>query len=134
MPSDADIEAPDDGLGPLERRVMGVAWSADGTVTVRDVAEVLGGDLAYTTVMTTLDRLHKKGLLARVRDGRAFAYAPRRSRAEVVRERAAALLRRLLRAEPAPVLSCIVDAVGEPDAKMLDELQRLIEQRRRTRP
>jgi predicted transcriptional regulator len=64
-------------LGELERAVMDVLWDAEGTRTVREVAAALGrDDLAYTTVMTVLDRLAKKGVVARERDGRAWRYQP----------------------------------------------------------
>jgi predicted transcriptional regulator len=71
-------------LGDLERAVMDVLW--DGAippagVTVRDVAEALQDrDLAYTTVMTVLDRLTGKGMVKRERDGRAWRYRPTASR------------------------------------------------------
>ena len=62
-------------LGPLETQVMNVAWSI-GRCSVRDVVEKLNSRLAYTTVMTTLDRLFKKGLLEREKAERAFLYSP----------------------------------------------------------
>ena len=66
-------------LGPLERRIMTHLWQT-GTGTVAQVlAAANTGDarpLAYTTVMTVLVRLHEKGLVARVREGRQFRYAP----------------------------------------------------------
>lgn len=61
-------------LGPLEMQVMDVAWSV-GRCSVRDVVEKLDSKLAYTTVMTTLDRLFKKGLLARERRARVSLFA-----------------------------------------------------------
>ncbi|MFV2017278.1 BlaI/MecI/CopY family transcriptional regulator [Micromonospora sp. LOL_023] len=71
-------------LGELERAVMDVLWdrdSATGPVTVRDVAEALQErDLAYTTVMTVLDRLAGKGMVSRERAGRAWQYQPAASR------------------------------------------------------
>ena len=73
-------------LGDLERVVMEHLWEsaeahADG-VTVREVHARFEGDreIAYTTVMTVLDRLAKKGLVTRVRDGRAWRYLPAYSR------------------------------------------------------
>src|ERR1022692_978403 len=62
-------------LGPLEVTVMEILW-ARGESNVRDVVDRLGRPLAYTTVMTTLDRLYKKGLLARRKSDRAFIYSP----------------------------------------------------------
>jgi predicted transcriptional regulator len=100
-------------------------------VTVRDVHAGFGDGAAYTTLMTTMDRLFKKGLLRRHREGRAFVYDAPRSRGQIVKERAALLLRSLLRSEPAPVLSSIVDAVTTQDAELLDELHRLVQRRRK---
>jgi len=59
-------------LGELERAVMAQLWSADGPLTVRDVHDHLERELAYTTVMTVMDNLHRKGQLQRQRDGRAW--------------------------------------------------------------
>ncbi|MFY1695911.1 MULTISPECIES: BlaI/MecI/CopY family transcriptional regulator [unclassified Solwaraspora] len=71
-------------LGDLERAVMDVLWDRDpaaGPATVRDVAEALQErDLAYTTVMTVLDRLAGKGMVSRERAGRAWQYQPAASR------------------------------------------------------
>ena len=70
-------------LGPREATVMAVLWGApDRLLQVREVRERLGEDLAYTTVMTLLVRLHAKGLLTRRRRGRAWAYRPKISRSE----------------------------------------------------
>jgi predicted transcriptional regulator len=68
-------------LGELERAVMDVLWDRGTPATVREVAEVLRGrDLAYTTVMTVLDRLAGKGMVERERNGRAWSYRPAASR------------------------------------------------------
>ncbi|GIJ77312.1 BlaI/MecI/CopY family transcriptional regulator [Micromonospora phaseoli] len=72
-------------LGDLERAVMDVLWdtvpaTSDG-VTVREVADALAGrELAYTTVMTVLDRLAGKGMVQREREGRAWRYRAAASR------------------------------------------------------
>lgn len=64
---------------------MDVLWDADGQLSVREVHELLGKDrdLAYTTVMTVLDRLSKKKVVTRERDGRAWQYRPAASREEM---------------------------------------------------
>ena len=68
-------------LGELERSVMNILWDASAPVTVREVLDALGErDLAYTTIMTVLDRLGTKEMVRRERDGRAFRYAPALSR------------------------------------------------------
>ncbi len=75
-------------LGDLERDVMDRLWDADGPRTVREVYDdlVTQRDLAYTTVMTVLDRLARKKMVSRTRDGRAYRYAPTHSRAELTAE------------------------------------------------
>lgn len=68
-------------LGPLERSVMDQIWDRDQDVTVRDLIDAPGiRGLAYTTVMTVLDRLRQKGYLTRRRAGRAYSYRARISR------------------------------------------------------
>ena len=62
--------------GELAGEVLACLAAGDGPMTPSDVLADLGGGLAYTTVMTTLVRLHEKGAVTRERVGRAFAYAP----------------------------------------------------------
>ncbi len=73
-------------LGELERCVMDHLWSANDPQTVRQVHEVLSmhRDLAYTTIMTVLQRLAKKNLVVQHRDDRAHRYAPAYGRDELV--------------------------------------------------
>jgi predicted transcriptional regulator len=121
------------GLGTLERQVLDIVW-ADDEVTVRDVHARLGGRVAYTTVMTTLDRLFRKGLLARTKRARAFVYAAEATREELHERVASDVVSGLLAGEwsaPLPFLSNLVDAVGERDRALLDELERLVRSKRR---
>src|SRR5581483_9259463 len=116
----------DSSLGQLEREVMAIAWE-HGEVTVRDACERLGSAVAYTTVMTTMDRLFKKRLLARRKVGRAFVYRAIATRQELQGAVATELMQSLLRGqtgETLPVLSSLVDAVSERDRSLLDELER----------
>jgi predicted transcriptional regulator len=120
-------------LGKLEREVMDEAWRR-GEVSVRDVFRAFDERTAYTTLMTTLDRLHKKGLLERRKDGRAFLYAPRVSREQLEQGVAEDVINGLLDRGTKgvePVLACIVDAVTEHDRDLLDELDRLVKEKRR---
>jgi predicted transcriptional regulator len=119
-------------LGPLEQRMLDGLWSK-GSATVRELVEGDSQDLAYTTVMTTLDRLFKKGLLARSEDGRAFRYTPRFSREELHREAASHAFRQLLDASPASSLplSFLVEILGERDEQLLDDLRKLVDRKRR---
>jgi predicted transcriptional regulator len=119
-------------LGPLEQRMLETLWTR-GSATVRELLEDSYPDLAYTTVMTTLDRLFKKGLLARSEAGRAFRYAPQFGREELHREAAGHAFRQLLDATPASALplSFLVEILGERDAQLLDDLRKLVESKRR---
>ena len=120
-------------MGRLEATVMEILWAA-GEQNVHDVVARLDRPLAYTTIMTTLDRLYKKGLLARRKLDRAFLYAPKLSREEWERKRAGEFLTSFL-AGPEPsgdlLISCLVDVVGQQDAALLDELERKIRRKRR---
>ena len=121
-------------FGVLEREVMGVVWSR-GAVSVREACGRLGSPVAYTTVMTTMDRLFKKGLLARRKVGRAFVYEATATRDELEGAVATELVHSLLQrhgGEPLPILSSLVDAVSDRDRALLDELERLIREKRRT--
>ncbi|MET9021176.1 BlaI/MecI/CopY family transcriptional regulator [Actinopolymorpha sp. NPDC004070] len=118
-------------LGNLEREVMEHVWSATEPVTVREVHEALAveRDLAYTTVMTVLDRLAKKGVVLRVRDGRAYRYQAAAGKdqlvADLMREaldgagsganRAAALVRFVDQASPEEA-AALREALAEVDA------------------
>jgi predicted transcriptional regulator len=123
----------ENGLGALERAVMAVAWRRD-EISVRDACALLGSPVAYTTVMTTMDRLFKKGLLARRKEGRAFMYRAAATRNELEGAVATELVHSLIQrdgSEPLPVLSSLVDAVSDRDRALLDELERLIREKRR---
>lgn len=120
-------------FGDLERQVMDVVWER-GEVSVRDVLLCFGATVAYTTLMTTLDRLYKKGVLGRRKSGRAFVYRAATSRDQLEQSVAADLVEGLLGrgAETAqPLLSNLVDAVGARDRGLLDELERLVREKRR---
>ncbi|MGC2465145.1 MAG: BlaI/MecI/CopY family transcriptional regulator [Candidatus Acidiferrum sp.] len=119
-------------LGSLEFELMEILWSS-GESSVRDVVPKLSRPLAYTTVMTTLDRLFKKGLLDRHKSDRAFVYSTCLSRQEWERKRAGSLVAGFLAgSQPSRdlLLSCLLDAVGEHDATLLDELEKKIRRRK----
>ena len=86
------------GLGELEREVMARLWDAGEPLTVRQVHERLDPDrgLAYTTVMTVLDRLAKKGVVTQQKADRAYRYAAAQTREEMT----AALMLDALSAAP----------------------------------
>jgi len=120
-------------LGRLEFDLMQILW-ARGESNVRDVAQQFSRPLAYTTVMTTLDRLYKKGLLDRRMPDRAFLYSARFSQQEWERTQAENVLTNFLTGPQASrelLLSSFLDAVGEHDTALLDELEKKIRRKRR---
>jgi predicted transcriptional regulator len=112
--------------------VLQKLWS-QGSATVRELLADGKIHQAYTTVMTTMDRLYKKGLLLRVAEGRAFRYTPRHTPEELQRVTALESIRQLLGSGDASSLplSYLVEAVSSHDAQLLDELQLLVERKRR---
>ena len=116
----------------MEQRLLEALWSR-GSSTVRELLERGYEDLAYTTVMTTLDRLFKKNLLTRQGEGRAFRYSPRLTREGLHREAAGDAFRQLLDVSPAPELplSYFVEILSERDAQLLDDLKRAVDSKRR---
>jgi predicted transcriptional regulator len=119
-------------LGHLERTVMDVLW-ARGESSVHAVIEGLGRPRAYTTVMTTMDRLFKKGFLDRRKSERAFLYSTRFSRQEWEQRRASELVADFLDGSHPTrglLISCLVDAVGQRDEALLDELEEKIRRKR----
>jgi predicted transcriptional regulator len=121
-------------FGPLERRVLEALWKAGEEASVRDLQEFFP-EVAYTTLMTTLDRLYKKRVLSRRKAGRAFLYAPVSNREGLAQLLAAKALEAILASfgSPAtirPVLSTFVDAVSRRDGLLLDELESLVRARR----
>lgn len=120
-------------LGPLERAVMEFVWSSGpDEVTVRQVlSSTAGRGLAYTTVMTVLERLWRKGFLARKLEGRAYLYRARRTREEHV----ASLVREALgrTGDRREVLLSFVRSVREEDIDELRRVIREVERERRSR-
>ena len=118
-------------LGPLEARLL-EALRRRGDATVRELLLDAGSGMAYTTVMTTLDRLYKKGLLDRTAEGRAFRYSPRHTEEEMQRAVASEALQQLFDSSQTSSLplSCLIEMVSERDLVLLDELQSLIERKR----
>ena len=126
-------EVASEALGKLEREVLREIWRRD-EASVRDIYLAFGESIAYTTLMTTLDRLFKKKLLTRRKDGRAFFYLAAVSPDELEQGIREDLIDGLLghgADAVQPVLACIVDKVSERDRELLDELDRLIKEKRR---
>jgi predicted transcriptional regulator len=118
-------------FGKLEVRVLEALWRRQAPAAVRDLQADFPAT-AYTTLMTTLDRLHRKGVLGRIKVGRAFLYRPRYTRDELRLGLVENALGMLLGTgvPPRPLLSFLLEAVSRRDATLLDELERLVREKR----
>ena len=115
--------SPRSRMGELEQAVLDVLWDLDEPASGRTVHERLSDrDLAYTTVMTVLDRLVAKDIVVRERDGRAFRYAPRRTRAAMTAD----LMRDALDGTRSDREQALVSFVGEASAEDLAALRRAL--------
>lgn len=122
-------------LGELESKIMAILWK-HGRASVREVTALLAPPLAYTTVMTTLDRLFKKGLLERSESERAFLYWARFTAEEWSMARAKRMLTAVLvDHEPSRelLISTLLETIGQHDATLLDELELKISEIRKVR-
>jgi predicted transcriptional regulator len=120
------------GFGDLESVVMHLVWDHDGPVTVRELFDELRQErvIAYTTVMSTMDNLHRKGWLDRVKHGKAYRYTATASREEY----SARLMREALAGggDTEVILSHFVAEMGGPESELLREVvSRLAGRRRR---
>ena len=118
----------------LEYDILAKLWEF-GVGSVRELHEQLGEreGLVYTTTAKVVDRLREKGLIERQPQGRAFIYRPRVAREEVEGARARKAVSRLFGTEPRAAVAALVDAVDAVDPKLLDELERLVIARRRSK-
>lgn len=125
--------SPAEPLGELEKAVMDVVWTAGGSLTAREACDRFTGGKAraYTTIMTTMDRLHKKGLLLREKDGLAWRYAAAMSRERYHQQLASSLAQSLVRAHGPTALAAFVDAAAGVSDKELDRLAELVAARKR---
>lgn len=107
------------GLGELEAAVMDVLWTSEQPLPVRAVLEALTRrkPLAYTTVMTVLDNLHRKGYVQRAKSGRAFMYEPSVSRGQAAADAIRQILDETVDTETALLL--LARSVSEPESRAL---------------
>jgi len=118
-------------FGTLELRVLEALWRRGTEAAVRDLVDDFP-NAAYTTLMTTMERLHRKGVLERRKDGRAFVYKAVQTREEMESAVVTRALQPLLESGSAqPILSCLVDEVSRHDERLLDELERLVREKRK---
>ncbi|XXY48506.1 BlaI/MecI/CopY family transcriptional regulator [Sorangium sp. So ce269] len=125
----------DRSLGELEAAVLSVLWDSTAPLSVRDVLGRIQRrpPLAYTTVLTVLDRLHEKEFVTRHKEGKAFLYRPCSSREAWLGEQAARSLTAASKHQSDALLMAFLDSAERADPDLLDQLSALIEQRRRKR-
>ena len=118
------------GFGDLEAVIMHRVWDHGGPVTVRELFEELQAErvIAYTTVMTTMDNLHRKGWLARVKEGKAYRYTATAGREEY----SARLMREALDGggDTQAVLSHFVAQMDGEESEVLRTVVRQLAERR----
>lgn len=118
-------------LGPLEYAVMDVLWR-QGTGTVAEVLDDVNRhqepELAYTTVMTVLSRLHDKELVLRERRGRRYRYAPRHTEAELIEVLARRDADRMVDTYGEVALARFAERLGDADPELLRRVQELAAQ------
>ncbi|BDY30544.1 CopY family transcriptional regulator [Mycolicibacterium mageritense DSM 44476 = CIP 104973] len=118
------------GFGDLEAVVMDRVWASDEAVTVREIFDDLAAkrEIAYTTVMSTMDNLHRKGWLERTRVGKAYSYWPTMTR----EERSANLMRDALHAggDADLVLNFFLNQINDEESEQLRVALRKLARRR----
>lgn len=118
-------------LHELEATIMDIVWSRGlRAFAVSDLLSILERerDIAYTTVMTTLGRLHEKGLLEREREGKRYLYSPKLGREEFLEATAREVLDGAVDSRQA--IAMLAEKVSEASSNELDELEALIHRRR----
>lgn len=127
----AEVAMPARGFGDLEAAVMNKIWDRRAAVTVRDIFDDLSQDrqIAYTTVLSTMDNLHRKRWLQREREGKAYVYQPVMSR----EERSARLMREAMETggDADAVLAFFVEQMSPDESAQLKAVIRRVSGRRR---
>jgi predicted transcriptional regulator len=127
-------------LGPLEERLLSAMWQRPHGMTIRELRDRAEIGRAYITIVTTLNRMRKKGLVDRIAvEGSkvvTFRYVARFTMAEVERDVANHAIREILGLDLAGplLLSRMVEEISERDAELLQELGRLVDEKRRNSP
>ncbi|HEV3218946.1 MAG TPA: BlaI/MecI/CopY family transcriptional regulator [Candidatus Acidoferrales bacterium] len=115
-----------DQLTPLELEIMNVLWET-GAANVQTVQRQLGRELAYTTVQTMLNILHRKGKVTRALKDRAYFYKPAVSRGRIMRQSLSDIIERLFGGSAEDLVMTLVDAKRLTPAQ-LGRLQKLLKE------
>ena len=120
-------------LGPRELDVLDQLWR-HASLSAQQLHEHLAADLSLNTVQSTLERLHRKGLVQRSKQGRAFFYSAGLTRSEVVSRVLNDLARDVGRGDLAPIVSGFAEFLAADDANIEQQLLRLLEPSQQTTP
>ena len=116
-------------LGSLEYEVY-KACCAIGKATVREIVDHLSTDHAYTTIMTTCDRLSKKGVLKREKCGKSYVYMPSVTQEEMDVKSTCRVLNSVIGSLTEPVMANFLEMLENSDSNKLDMLERMIKERK----
>jgi predicted transcriptional regulator len=116
-------------FGDLEDKVMEIVWKLKNA-TVNEVREVLGKDkFAYTTIMTILDRLYKKGILSRKKEGKGYRYYPLISKEEFEKQVAEKVISDMMKTNPSVAISAFEGVLEDLSKEEIEKLRKLIERK-----
>lgn len=116
-------------FGDLEERVMEFLWEK-GSGSVREVRQFLGEDkFAHTTVMTVMDRLYKKGILRREKEGKGYRYYPVISREQFEAEVAKKVVKDMLKSSPSTAVAAFEGLIEELSEEDLSKIKKLLEEK-----
>jgi BlaI family penicillinase repressor len=122
-----------ENLGELQRKVLEIVWER-GEASVHDVLRVLGRrrKLAYTTVLTVMQKLEKAGWLEHRSEGKSYIYTPTRSREEAGAGSVRQFLKRVFEGDAVAMFQHLIRESDLSDEE-LGELRKMIEEKRKER-
>ena len=119
-------------FGDLEEKVMEVLWKK-GSATVSEVKKALKDEFAHTTIMTILDRLYKKGILKREKEGKGYRYYPVVSKEEFEKMVAKKVVADLTKTNPSLAIAAFEGIVENLSKEEIEKLKKLIEEKENER-
>jgi predicted transcriptional regulator len=119
-------------FGSAELSVLEVLWEK-GALTGREIYEEvrLSKELAYTTVLTVVGRMVKKGSIKRKKSDSMYMYEPALKKPEFERQAASVVIKGIIAMSPSHAVSAFVDVLSQYDARKLDEIMKIIEEKRK---
>ena len=119
-------------FGDLEEKVMEVLWKK-GSATVSEVRKSLKDKFAHTTIMTILDRLYKKGILKRDKEGKGYRYYPIVSKEEFEKMVAKKVVKDITKTDPSLAIAAFEGIVENLSKEDIEKLKKLIEEKENER-